>query len=95
MQGRACGERRDQIIDHHAPSPRQVLQALWKDLASADGTQVHRAIWSLASRPANAVTYLRTMLKPATAVDAKVITRLTKDLDSESYTERENATKEL
>ena len=79
----------------HDGDGQQVLQKLWKDLALEDGALVHRAIWSLANRPTKAVTYLRAMLKPPPAADGQLIARWTKDLDSELFAERENATKEL
>jgi RNA polymerase sigma factor (sigma-70 family) len=78
-----------------AGANHEIVQEFWKDLTSADGARVHRAVWGLAHRPTEAVTYLRTVLKPAPAVDGQLVARLTKGLDSESFQERENATKEL
>ena len=71
------------------------LPSLWKALALEDGARVQGAIWGLAGRPTKAVTYLRTLLKPVLGVDSRLIARLAKNLDSELFLERDNATKEL
>jgi hypothetical protein len=82
-------------IDSLAGDSQPILQALWKDLASKDGAQVHKAVWGLVGRPRKAVAYLQTLLKPVLGVDAKILGQLTNEIDSESFHVREKATKEL
>jgi hypothetical protein len=74
-----------------APSP----DALWDDLASADGAKAYRAVAALGADPARAVALLTERLRPEKAPDRARIPRLIADLDSDSFDTREKATAEL
>ena|ERR1700722_9688287 len=70
------------------------VEAWWKDLAS-DAPRAHRAIWSLAGVPAQAVPLLRDRLRPAVALPAGELRRLVQDLDSPSFARREESSRRL
>ena len=71
------------------------VAAAWKDLASADAKVAYRSIRLLIEAPERSVPLLRERLRPAPAPDAKRIEQLLRGLDSNRFTERENASKEL
>jgi hypothetical protein len=73
---------------------RKELDALWTDLA-AEARKAHRAIWTLAAAPAQAVPFLADHLRPVAGVDAKRVEKLLADLDSERFAVREAAAREL
>ena len=72
-----------------------VVPKFWQDLATANSALVHRAVWGLAGRPGEAAAYLKSKLKPAPVLDHQRFSQLIKDLDSDVFNEREQATKEL
>lgn len=80
------------------PGPRQLGQqgfaGLWDDLAG-DATTAQRAVWTLASAPADALAFLRERLKPAPPVDPKHVARWIDDLGSAEFAVRRTATDEL
>ncbi|MCI0455873.1 MAG: sigma-70 family RNA polymerase sigma factor [Gemmataceae bacterium] len=76
------------------PRPAE-LEALWADLAGADGIKAHRAVWALATAPERSVPFLKERLPPATAADARQVARLLADLDSTSFSARARANREL
>ncbi len=69
------------------------LDACWRDLGGADGRRAHRAIRSLAVRPAQSVPLLADRLK-APAGPAR-LARLLRDLDDDEFEVRESASREL
>lgn len=71
------------------------VSELWADLADANAAQAYRAIHRLTAAPADALVYLKPRLRPATDEPERRIKRLIVDLDSDSFTVRENAAKEL
>lgn len=71
------------------------LQALWVELASAGAEEGHRAIRKLVAGSKDSVPFLRERLKPVAAVDARTLSRLVADLDSDQFEVREKATGEL
>jgi hypothetical protein len=77
------------------PLSAEKLEALWKGLADADSMRADQAIWALVAAPKQAVPFLRARLRAVPAVDEWRIARLIKDLDSESFEERRQATEEL
>lgn len=79
---------------HPTDVPRERLEQLWADLASDDGSRVHRAIWGLVAAR-QIMPWLREHLKPAPRVDAQRIAQLIADLDSDTFAVREKATREL
>jgi WD40 repeat protein len=68
------------------------VDALWADLAGTDGGRAYAAVWELASRPAEALSFLESRLRPAAAPDARRVRRLIADLDSERFADRREAT---
>jgi WD40 repeat protein len=71
------------------------LEGEWADLVVDDGLKVHKAIWTLAAAPKQALPLLRDTLKPVPPGDAKRIAQLVKDLDADDFDAREKATTEL
>jgi RNA polymerase sigma factor (sigma-70 family) len=71
------------------------LNALWNALGAWDGDKVHQAVWALAQSPEQAVPLLRERVKLRSAPDAKRVAKLIAELDDDSFTVRENASKEL
>jgi HEAT repeat protein len=73
---------------------KKALAPLWTDLAG-EAPKAYRAVWTLADSPNQAMPFLNQHLKPAEEVDPKQVQRLLADLDSEEFTTREKAAKEL
>ena len=73
---------------------RKELDALWSDLA-ADARKAHRAACTLADSPAQALPFLAAHLRPIAAIDPKRVDRLLADLDSEQFSVRDAAAREL
>jgi RNA polymerase sigma factor (sigma-70 family) len=71
------------------------LDALWADLAGPDAAKAHRAIWTLAFRPEQAVPFLKARLKPVVAADAATVASLVRDLDSSNFAQRKKASDAL
>src|SRR5262249_34440105 len=67
---------------------------LWEDLA-ADAGRAGRAIRLLAAAPSPALPLLRGRLRPVPKPDAERVKRLVADLDSNRFTVRDRAEKEL
>jgi WD40 repeat protein len=78
----------------HKPLTRKELDELWSILAGADAVKAYRAILTLEAAPDQAVSLLAERLWPEPA-DDKRIARLLALLDSDDFTQRERATKEL
>jgi RNA polymerase sigma factor (sigma-70 family) len=68
------------------------LDALWRDLASGDGSTSYRAVRTLAAASSEALPFLKERLRP---VEAERFNRLVADLDSEQFALREQAAREL
>jgi WD40 repeat protein len=73
---------------------RKQLDAAWADLAG-EGRKGHRAIYTLAASPKQALPFLAEHVRPAPAVDTMKVAKLLADLDSEQFAVREQAAKEL
>jgi len=67
----------------------------WDDLRDSDRLRSYAAFCRLRAAPDDALTLLRTNLKPAAAVSAERLADLIKKLDSDSFEVREQATEEL
>jgi WD40 repeat protein len=78
-----------------AELPGPSLEGVWTDLGGDDGFKVHKAVWSLAAAPKQALPLLRGALKPVAEGDEKRIAQLVKDLDSDDFDVREKASAEL
>ncbi len=86
------------VWDLAAPPARLdavALKADWDALASDDAAAAYRAVCRLAADPARAVALLRERLRPAPEPDAKRFAGLVADLDSDQFSVREAAAKEL
>jgi hypothetical protein len=73
----------------------QQLQQWWTDLTKTDIVKAHRAVWSLAARPADSVAFLKDHLHPVPAATQKNLDQVVADLDCDSFDRREAATREL
>lgn len=80
------------------PRPRpsaEDLQACWTDLAAPDARKAHTAIWTLAAVPQHTVSFLKERLRPTAKPDPKRIRQLIIDVDSNTFTVRNQAAREL
>jgi hypothetical protein len=71
------------------------MEDLLADLAGAEASRAHRALWILAAAPRQVVPVFRGQLRPVVAADAERVGRLMADLDSDSFPTRDNARREL
>jgi hypothetical protein len=71
------------------------LQLLWVDLASTDSGRSYRAIGRLVGAGDQAVTFLAEHLHPAPRATPQRLMHLIADLDSEAFTARQEASREL
>jgi hypothetical protein len=74
------------------------LEALWKELADADAAQAFRAMIRLAEAPKTSVSFFKQHLKPVPRLDAREkrrVARFLAHLNSEKYSVRKAATREL
>jgi RNA polymerase sigma factor (sigma-70 family) len=70
------------------------LAALWIDLGS-DAVKADHALWKLAAAPKQGLPFLQERLRPAQPADAKQVARLIADLDSKTFTVRDQAVRAL
>jgi WD40 repeat protein len=89
-------------VGRQAPGPQKTqrgqavpLDKLWADLASADAARAYDALCQMVGQPTEAVPYLARHLPPRVVPDAKQLTRLIADLNSNEYAARTKATAEL
>lgn len=71
------------------------LDGLWTALAGDDAAKAYQSIWQLASAPKQSLPFLQARLRPIPAPDAKRISQLLADLDSEDFKLRTKAHEEL
>ena len=71
------------------------LSAHWESLTATDAGKVYEARADLLHAPKSTVPFLAKRLQPAPAIDAKRVEGLIKKLDSEAYSDREEASTEL
>ncbi|HEV3117238.1 MAG TPA: WD40 repeat domain-containing protein, partial [Gemmataceae bacterium] len=86
-----------QITARRPPSKLEItkLKVLWDDLGSADASKAYRAFQTLLGAPREVLPLLKQHLHPVAAADAKLVTRLVADLDSDQFDVREKATRGL
>ncbi len=72
------------------PDARE-LDALWGDLAGADGAKAHRAVWVLAAAAERSLPFLKERLRPVPVPDPGRLARLLADLDSDRFPIRQKA----
>lgn len=71
------------------------LHGFWRDLAGDDAAKAYRSIWQLASAPKQSLPFLQARLRPIPVPDAKRISQLLADLDSDNFKVRTTAHEEL
>jgi RNA polymerase sigma factor (sigma-70 family) len=71
------------------------LAALWVDLFGADAASAYGAIRKMAAAPAQSVPFLKQRLRPVLPADPHRIAQLLANLDSNRFTVREKASREL
>jgi hypothetical protein len=71
------------------------LSEKWDDLASADGCKAYQAIVRLVHSPEDAIPFLSKQLRPIPQSDPVKIKRWLTDLDSDTFTIRAEAAKQL
>jgi hypothetical protein len=71
------------------------LPDLWAQLADADVTRAHDALWALTAAPRQALPFLEQHLKPDPPADARRLAALIADLESDQFAVRQKATQEL
>jgi WD40 repeat protein len=71
------------------------LKRLWLDLGGPDANKADQAIWTLASAPQQTVAFLAESLRSMFRVNGQRLAELIRDLDSERFTVRQQATIEL
>lgn len=71
------------------------LDGFWRDLAGDDATKAYQSIWQLAGTPKQSLPFLQKRLRPVPVPDAKRISQLLADLDSEDFKVRTTAHEEL
>jgi WD domain, G-beta repeat/WD40-like Beta Propeller Repeat len=71
------------------------LQALWGDLGGEDVARARKAVWALASAPAESVPFLGQRLRPPAPAEPDRLRRLIADLDADDFAGRRAAREEL
>jgi hypothetical protein len=71
------------------------LEARWRELAGGDAAVAYRAVCTLARSPRQTVVFLRDHLRSVAAADHDRVTRLLADLDSNEFSARDQAGREL
>jgi RNA polymerase sigma factor (sigma-70 family) len=78
------------------PLPAGGLGPLWESLAEEDGARAYRAVWTLAEHPDETIPFLKKHMRSAKVqIDQASLRKWLADLDSDSFTRREAATREL
>ncbi|MHB1424185.1 MAG: sigma-70 family RNA polymerase sigma factor [Gemmataceae bacterium] len=75
-------------------TPRE-LETCWTSLANEDAAKAYDAVWALVAAPEQAVPFLQKHLPPVPRPDAKIVSRLIAELDSDEFVVRQKATDEL
>jgi hypothetical protein len=84
----------DKTLDQSSMDPSQ-LNACWTELASLDAAQAYQAMQRMALVPDDTVSLMRRHLKRAQAIDAIHLHQLLANLDSDEFSTREMATRQL
>jgi RNA polymerase sigma factor (sigma-70 family) len=81
-------------VDTKRPSASD-LESLWADLAGEDAANAYQAMHIFISAATQTVTFLQKNLQPAVPIDARRMTQLIADLDSDRFPMRQKAAHEL
>ncbi len=68
---------------------------LWAELGDDDAAKAYRALWAMVASQRQTVPYLAKQLRPVPAVDSDRLTQLIRELDSEQFKVRNQASKDL
>ena len=90
----ATGRMRGGRFETATLSPKELSDS-WAALAGDDPAEAYRAIWALTASPEQTLPLLKDHLRPLAAPDPKATARRLADLDSDDFTVREKAEKEL
>jgi hypothetical protein len=71
------------------------LESLWAELRDADAVKAHGALWTLVAAPDKAVAFLKEHLHPVPRATADRLQRLIAALDSDEFSRREEASRQL
>ncbi len=71
------------------------LKECWNDLAGEDAGRAHRAVWTLAQAPREAIPFLKARLHPVQPVRREQIERWIQDLDDPAFEVRQKASADL
>jgi WD40 repeat protein len=86
---------RDALDSLPKPEGGDNLAEAWQAIEGADAERAYDAIWQFVARPEAAVAFLTEQLKPIAVPPRDRIAVLIKQLNAESFREREEATDEL
>jgi hypothetical protein len=81
-------------VDTKGPDAQEAT-SWWSELASADAAKAYAAVWKLIDARERSVAVLRQNLTPAVADDFRKAEQLLRDLDSDVFSVRQAAAKEL
>jgi HEAT repeat protein len=90
-----CGKSALAEIIKRADCSAEELEALWAELAGADGVRAYRAILRLGSAGPRSVAFLKERLKKGPGPDQRRLVRLIAELDHDDFARREKAAQEL
>jgi hypothetical protein len=76
-------------------SAPQKLDGYWADLANSDAKVAFQAMGEMISQPKETTALLAAKLQPVPQVDMTMVDQLVADLDSDNFTKRQKATKDL
>lgn len=84
-------------IDRAAKRPLGIkdLENCWTDLVSGNAGKAYQAIWAMTADPRVSVPFLKLRLKPAPIIGRTQMKKWMTDLDSEKFSLRQTASKEL
>jgi WD40 repeat protein len=76
-------------------SPDQSLDESWRELGSSEAAAAYRALWRMAGAGNQAITFLKSRLRPVQPAKPEIIAARIKDLDSREFNVRERACQTL
>ncbi len=71
------------------------LKRAWDEFAGADAAKAYQALWRFTANPDAAVPFFAAQLRPTQAADPARLRQLLSDLQSDDFSERDAANKEL
>jgi dipeptidyl aminopeptidase/acylaminoacyl peptidase len=80
---------------HTAPLTKSEWQALWEDLVKDDAVKAYAAMVRMTADGPTTIAALKERLRPVRPADPERLARLLKELDSDEFTVREAASREL